>query len=788
MHTRLATSALIRVLTYGVPKYKVSWQPYLTSLIVALLLIALSANQLEAKHLATAYSAIRPAAVSFAEQGLSGHIVIQSPQIPELELVTHTVDMRFQLSGSTATAGELDLSQLSNEQVLLTVRASYRFHNTGQDGRTVRLLLLPSPLSVSSASFNQPQQVAVQIENQPVGIQSNAEGNDTIELAISPDQRRTVLLTYQLTLGKSLLPTIVYPVDWLDSWVSFNNASDVSLRFNIGLVDGIPAESWTIVAPEGWSYALSNNIQQPDVKWLYDGTLPESAIQFQFVHPLAWQNLQQNNSAENPTPAALLALGNTYRGLYLEAESVPTSNDTIALSATAKEAELFYAQAVAAYTKGLQVASETNDTSSASALLHARLAGLYRNKILGNEASSATYAALTTKEVNAALAQLPPESTLRAELAQWQIEGLYSLLQDAQSERRWDASLTYIDQLMSLMGNYSSPVINSQRLSDIRRIVIAQEALDLLEAGNKDAAISLAGADIANQDLQPPLEEQSLFTRWHITATVAPDRTYLSLNAFTDSQQLQRAQNGLAGLISNWQLANLVMVEEEITVAQGTGLGSSLAVTAEGIGGSNSSTDVQQDYPIHATLSIDNEQPRESLLQSLPDDANWALLKALLNDLTPQTEQSESLLMEEQSLAMVMDLRAAGDHWATMVAKLQRDAQQAENASLADATSSQGFSDPDAANAQLASRIRSVNFANEARVWQDLIGKSWVLISLTTDTVPNPVERSWIATVKSPPQNLQIEGATLATSRIAIIMVALFIFLLMLAGFLWWLI
>ncbi len=795
-HTRLATSLPI----IGSPFFIKSIRFLIVLLVLAQACIIHGSNAL----------GLSPERGAFAQapgaNPLPIHFVITSPKIPEIELLTHTVDMQLQVNSSGA--GESDLTQLRPEQLVLTVQASYRFHNVGKDGRTVRLTLSPASnrLLTGTPGGTAPaltQQASVLVDNQAVGLQSATDNTSTFQLALAPDQRSVVLVNYSIPIGAAALPTIVYPVDWMDGW-----SNEMSLRVNVRTNSAIPPESWTGISPDGWNYALSNNIQQPDIKWLYDVVLPESAFQMQFAHPLLWQALQSNITASvnSPGAASFLSVGNIYKQLYLVAAS-SSSEPTSASESADSTAELFYSQAVAAYTEGIQAGEEAGDAPSALALLHAQLASLYRNKIIASGDSGSQYAALTAQEAMLALAQLPAESALRAELTQWQIDGLYSLFQEARQQRQWSESLAYIEQLVPLVETNPTPAVNVERLNEIRRIIIIQEALDVLEGGNKDAAIALAGPEIADAALQPAPEEQSLFLRWEIETTVQAGQTLVGLNTFTDGQQLQRAQNGLSNLIGSWQRSGLIRIDEPMEVSlQEPNQGGVVAnSTTDGVS-ANPGTGIQN-YALTVTFAIDHDQPRDVFLQTLPVDANWALLRELFRHLTPQVESVGSLFTEDQAIRMNLDLRAAGDHWDTMAAKLRRNAEdaRAESANSSTSLSSGSLSSISlgGANAALAARIRAVNFANEAEVWQNLSQNSWVMVRMEANAArnsdsaedvtsnsansENSVSRSWLATVKTPPQSFQIEAASLASGRIALLLVSVILGLFIFSGLLWWL-
>src|SRR5690606_26586359 len=122
------------------------------------------------------------------------------------------------------------------------------------------------------------------------------------------------------------------------------------------------------------------------------------------------------------------------------------------------------------------------------AALHIGLGDLYRRRLVeADAAQQVTYAQLLADAADQALAQIGPDDARHAELTQWQADGLQILLNQARSQRDWPRALQLIDRLAQLPG---SPV-NPEYLAEERRTILVQQALVLMEQGNREAALGV---------------------------------------------------------------------------------------------------------------------------------------------------------------------------------------------------------------------------------------------------------------------------------------------------------
>jgi hypothetical protein len=139
-----------------------------------------------------------------------------------------------------------------------------------------------------------------------------------------------------------------------------------------------------------------------------------------------------------------------------------------------------------------------------------------------------------------------------------------------------------------------------------------------------------------------------------------------------------------------------------------------------------------------------------ALAAMLPAGADWALLRVLLSQLGPQIEARTDGLWEQVQVTQPIDLRAVGEQWQRLATELDRQAAQFE----ADAT------DVTAANLQASqeARLRAANYRTAAQAWRTLAQDSQVLIALATLGAEKGA-RSWLVTVASPPQMLDVQVA-----------------------------
>ncbi|MEM7124942.1 MAG: hypothetical protein AAF702_01360 [Chloroflexota bacterium] len=685
----------------------------------------------------------------------------ESPNLTDVSLLTHAVNFAVQAAQLPSQDSEsINRNTLAANQVYLSVEALYRIKNERKDEQTVRLTLSPLSSRENSLGNAKPQNLTLLLNEQPISLLSANETTFYIDLTFQPEDQHELRLIYQVPIGHSKVITIYYPLAWLALW-----RDNVSIRVNIAPDSQIPVQSWILTEPEGWSYALSSNVSQPDLKWLYDGILPETPILFQFIHPVVWRTQQQLQEAIRITPSAAryLSLGQLYEGLYLDLSSPSTVLDEALLINNKTTAELFYQQSIAAYTKGIQAAEQTGADAASQGRLRAELAKLYRNKIVSDHKVDIHYAELTVQEAAKALALFSSENTQWAELHQWQVEGLYILLQSAREEQDWSRSLSILDELNQIgsqaRNQPENPLLAPERLDEIRRNITAQKSLDLLVAGNQQSAMALGGSQIQDAEVQPSIEEQSLFSSWHMTLTVNVQQMTLAIRTITPLLQQETAREQWGKVLQSWQVNEWVDSDQAYREALGS----------DGL-------------VFETFMVIPSDAERASLMATVPDNPNWAYLREVFKQAEPDIERLDEMLSQSSVLGMELDFRPVGDLWNVMAARLQRQSiQNAVNEGIDSGTNGTN------ANMELTTRLRSITYANHAKRWQELAQRSWLIVEMEATAAGRSVERTWVTTTNTPSQLLEIKASSFVPLRITILFVLLIGLLTIVSGFLWWL-
>ena len=724
---------------------------------------------------------------TFTSLGMQPSTVAASPTARDID--TQVVDggsLQYVLLPIDATDVELQtfmadffLSTDPENFLTVDVQMLYRVHNISDSAVTLFLRVAPN------VETSEP---GVVLSNPPAfaadGIEiSLLQADNTslrTQIQLAPDGRSDLTLRYRLDYKNRLLPKLHYAIGWLDEW-----QGDQSLRVSIALPETIAPESWVRIEPEGWNYALSTNPQQPDVKWLFEAEQPTGAFVFQVVAPNAWSQIealaaQMGDSATVPngSPNIYSQLGDLYRRLY--------QDPSISGRGSAKDEAIrqrFYAAALAAFTTGLEGATAAGSTTDA-ARLHASLAELYRSRVVGpNGQSNALYATLMQEEAVAALGALPLDDARRAELMRWQSDGLLVQFEALQRSGEWTDALTLLDELETLTTSVNSRLLNPERLASDRRAIRLQQALELLQSNNRDAALALAGEELANDTFQPPPEARSLFESWRITTTIGTQSTDIELLGQPAPDSGQAAREAVQQLIDQWRTSSIpdqTAMFAEVQVA-----GSTIPA-------------------LRLRISLADVRQSDSLAQLTPTDANWALLRALLFQLNPTIIQSNSTIWEQVALSQPLDLRTAGDHWSAMAISLE---QQSEQYATGAATEAATVTAPVAASANaeaaVQAQIQAINYRNAAQVWRDLAQNSWATVTLrasvgagfSADSTVNGAantgaqssSRSWVADVTTPAQQLYLDAQFLNPVRLLGSIVLLLTGLFMLSGLLWWL-
>ncbi len=658
-----------------------------------------------------------PAAQS--QQGVTRQLYLLPADNSSVQLQTHLA--------------KLDVAYHSDGSASAIMDAAYRIKNDTDASISQPLVLYAG---VGSAL---PQGVSMTANGVPLTLGTTADGALTAQVDVPADSQMLIRLSYRVTVADSPIITIRYAPSVLRKWLG-----PTSTRIEYSLPDAIARESWTRVSPDSWSYAAAD-LGYTAIKWLYDSVVPDDEFVVQFVEPVLWSRVQaaEAASASGGSATAYLTRGDLYRGLA----------ETASVDEVVRER--FAAQAVAAYADG--IAQGASASPAELAQLHMGLATLYRDRAANPNRETVAHAALMVDETTAALSLLDAGDARRAELQQWLADGLRTLFTDARARGDWQRVSQVVDQMAALPPGSVDPNL----IEEGRQIVLVQQALQLLQRGEHEAAAALAGSEITAESAAAPAELHPLFAAWHITATAEPDTMHVEIEGIPEPGREVEAQGKLESLSLAWQAELLRAPAGEGLLVSG----------------------VQSDARTGA-LRLRLQAPATSFGKTwatyVPAGADFAFLHSALAQLSPQLDESTRFFQREVQRSQPMDLREAGDRWAAKAADIERQA--------AELHAQAGSED---AKAQLLAEMKAANYRNTAEAWRNLARDSWLRFQFQsgdqTDENAPTQSRAWYATADSAPVVFTMQSQSLDLSLAAGMAMAAAAFLAALAGLLWWL-
>lgn len=626
---------------------------------------------------------------------------------------------------------------------LLTVNAIYRLRNPETNEVTLPLMLFPG----GDQSLSGYQNLTLTQNQQALPLEVSDGGGYFSQISLAAGGRATLLLQYQVSLGSESLATVRYAPSILNSW-----SGNISLRVELEVPSSIPAESWIEITPDDWRYSVTTAPSIIGLRWLYDFTVPEEPLRLRFITPRIWEELRAAENAANERAAvsAYVRLGDLYR-------------DMVRIAPTENARQRFYAQAIAAYSGGLTSSAFALASPSERAALHTGLADLYRRRLVevgSNEQGG--YADLMVAQIEAALAILPADDARIVELRQWQTDGMQLQLTKALDQRDWRTALALVDALALLPAD----VIDPATIAEDRRYILIQQALELMEQGNRVAAVAVAGDQIAADALLPPAQAASLFSGWQLTLTVTPDTMQLIAFGITQPERHAEALDALASVVTLWEdgtegepyAFQLDEVPAEVSLQTGVRL--------------------LIDFPPQGNGFL--------LARLLPPRTDYALLSGLLTQLAPTIQRTTGIVWQQIEMSQPLNMAMVVNEWNGIAAELEEQAATFEaqsNTLNADETAS--------AEAALTAQLQAVNYRATAAEWRYLARQSSLLVRFE---INDPVytrfqgeapSRAWTVTAAAPSQTLLFQTQVLSLSRVLIGVAAAFILLIGVAGILW---
>lgn len=602
---------------------------------------------------------------------------------------------------------DIDLS-LAGESVSATVDAFYRVRNPGKSPLILALRVAPRSGKEGEAPGAPalPGDFAVTVAGAvvaPVPV----DGGYSVDVAVPADGRADIYLHYTIDLGRSPLARMVYAVDALAAW-----SSSISTRVTVVPPTTSPPASWLALRPGDWRYAASQG-EDIALRWLFEGTLPEEPVVFEWIHPLTWQQIEQARAGGQP--AGFVRLGDLYAGMAESARDPATG-------------QRFRSQAVAAFTAAEQ-ATEGNPAAAERTAALLGLASLYRREMVDDAGTaSPAHGQLLVAAVSEALQAMPGDHPRRSEALQWLDEGLSLLLTDARARRDWELAIGVLDQLAALPPG----LVDAEMINRERRLVIFEQSLEMLEEGQRDEAIAVAGSGIVDAGLRPPDAARALFAAWHVTMTVSPGAAALDV---------------LGVPAAGAEEAAFAAAEEVAARLREAEPGATADVSRARLSGSD------RQAPLLA-VTLPGGQGGMALSNATPLGPQWALLRSLLAQVAPQVTQETGATRRRVTIAQPVNLQPVRAEWRETAAGLETQAEQFE----AQGTPADR-SDPAALEAALRARVQAANYRAEARAWAALPDNSRVVALLRAAGERPEDARAWQIAFDAPAQTLEFASA-----------------------------
>jgi hypothetical protein len=168
------------------------------------------------------------------------------------------------------------------------------------------------------------------------------------------------------------------------------------------------------------------------------------------------------------------------------------------------------------------------------------------------------------------------------------------------------------------------------------------------------------------------------------------------------------------------------------------------------------------------------------LANSTPLRPDWALPRALLTQLAPETSGDATFLRRSVLLKLPLDLRSAGEQWLRLATDLE-----AQAAALDAQGSPSDRSSASALESALKARVQAANYRAEANNWRSLVENSQTVALLEGPRGAPSDARAWQVTVSDPPQVLQFSTWGMNQGGVLALVAAAFAAILLLAAILW---
>jgi hypothetical protein len=474
------------------------------------------------------------------------------PLAPDkIVLLSMTADVNFHDDGVTTVA---------------EVQINYRLYNRDKGAsQTLRVAIPGYP-----APKPPPAEITLFLGGKEVPKTPGNQQWWLADITLKPNQRANLVMTYAAPLGDDPIVHFRYPLELTaQMWPGRLE----SARFTLSFPAPPHPQSWISLTPENYQLTAES------VTWSYDVKDPKQPIDFLFIRPSLWDQIQEarRTAVGNASPGAHKTLG----AIYAQLATVTQNPDIF---------ERYYPLAVASYAQAQQLAPADPDAYLALAQLYQ-----LRADLSPDEASS--YTALAINELVSALDHGIDDPAIRERV----IKGFASLIARARARGDFDAANAYLQRLDALAQTYPE-LINSADIQSERRALAIDWAQHVLDDQGPAPARAVLAQLFGGEIVQPVHAGFARINSLYVVVRTESHLRILDINA--------AMREGDATLI-----AQLARAFEQTDAA---------------------SVQLQEMDPtlLHVEIPFDDAADllarQTALADAIPPEPEWALLQAIL--------------------------------------------------------------------------------------------------------------------------------------------------------------
>ena len=505
------------------------------------------------------------------------------------------------LAGASRTAAQTDypggytLMPLSPDKIiLLSMTADVSFHDDGVT--TVAEVQLSfrlynrdkgksQTLRVAIPGYPAPKPPPTEVRLLLGGKEINKKpGNQQwwiADITLEPNQRANLVMIYSAPLGDDAIVHFRYPLDLTGQmWPGRME----SARFTISFPEPPNPQSWINLSPEG--YLLSAEA----ITWSYDVQDPQEPIDFLFIRPSLWRQIQEarRRAVAEPSAGAYKTLG----AIYAQLATVTQNPDIF---------ERYYPLAIASYAQAQQLTPDDPD-------IYLALAQLYQIRADLSAVDASAYTGLAINELVSAL----DHGVNSPEIQKRVVNGFASLIDAARLRGDFDAANTYLQRLEELSQSHPG-LINSDDIQAERRALAIDWAEHVLKnqgpAPARAVLVQLFGQEVVHPAGAQFARVNSLYVR----VNTEPHLRTLTINAAMRNGDVLLVSE-LARQFGQLGFAGVELQETDPTL-------------------------------LHVSIPFDDAEEllarQAALAEAIPPEPEWAMLQAVLRPQSLRWERTD---------------------------------------------------------------------------------------------------------------------------------------------------